>query len=243
MSLHYINGQTGMYRGVQHHMFNVLLVEGDQKLSLSFSSFLESQGYEVIATYGPAEALAAYEKNHVDIVVSDVTVANTDNIPLFREIRKVNPDLPIIVISDHGDLQSKQRAFSAEIDDYMVKPVDLNELILRMSALLRRAHTVSKHRLIVGDAVLDSDTLTVVEGPTVTTLPPKEFQILLKLCSSFGRIFSRRDIMDDIWGVNSESGERTVDVHIKRLRKRFQNSKSFRIETVRGVGYKATSPK
>lgn len=224
-------------------MFNVLLVEGDQKLSVAFCSFLEQQGYTVIAAGGTAEALAQFEANHIDIVLSDVTIANTDNIPLFREIRKVNPDIPIMVLSEHGDLQSKQRAFSAEIDDYMVKPIDLNEMALRISALLRRAHSVSKHKLVLGDAVLDADTLTVVEGSSIVTLPPKEFQILLKLCSSIGRIFSRRDIMDDIWGIHTLSDERTVDVHIKRLRKHFQDSKSFRIETVRGVGYKVVSLK
>jgi len=220
-------------------MFNVLLVEGDQKLSVAYCSFLERQGYTVIEAGGTADALAKFEANHIDIVLSDVTIANTDNIPLFLEIRKVDPNLPIMVLSEQGDLQSKQRAFSAEVDDYMLKPIDLNEMTLRISALLRRSHSVSKHKLVVGDAMLDSDTLTVVEGSKVVTLPPKEFQILLKLCSSTGRIFSRRDIMDDIWGIRTESNERTVDVHIKRLRKHFKDSKSFHIETVRGVGYKA----
>ena len=220
-------------------MFNVLLVEGDQKLSVAYCSFLERQGYTVIAAGGTADALAKFEANHIDIVLSDVTIANTDNIPLFLEIRKVDPNLPIMVLSEQGDLQSKQRAFSAEVDDYMLKPVDLNEMTLRISALLRRSHSVSKHKLVVGDAMLDSDTLTVVEGSNVVTLPPKEFQILLKLCSSTGRIFSRRDIMDDIWGIRTESNERTVDVHIKRLRKHFKDSESFHIETVRGIGYKA----
>lgn len=139
-----------------------------------------------------------------------------------------------------GDFKSKQRAFSAGSDDYMVKPVDLNELALRMTALLRRSHSVSKRKIIVGDAVLDSDTLTVVEGAQSVVLPPKEFLVLFKLCSSPERIFTRRDIMDDIWGIRAESGERTVDVHIKRLRKRFENSESFRIDTVRGIGYKVS---
>lgn len=224
-------------------MFNVLLVEDDQKLSVTYCSFLEQQGYTVIATGSTVDALAQLEANRIDIVLSDITIANSDSIPLFREIRTADPDLPIMVLSKHGDLQSKQRAFSAEIDDFMVKPIDLNEMTLRISALLRRAHSVSKHKLVVGDAVLDSDTLTVVEGSSVVTLPPKEFQILLKLCSSVGRIFSRRDIMDDIWGIRTKSDERTVDVHIKRLRKHFQNSKSFRIETVRGIGYKVVSLK
>lgn len=220
-------------------MFNVLLVEGNQKLSVTYCSFLERQGYTVVATGSLSDALAKFEANHIDIVLSDIAIANTDNIPLFREIRQINPNIPIMVLSEHGDLQSKQRAFSAEVDDYMIKPIDLNEMTLRITALLRRSHSVSKHKLVIGDAMLDSDTLTVVEGPKVVTLPPKEFQILLKLCSSVGRIFSRRDIMDDIWGIRTESNERTVDVHIKRLRKHFKDSKSLRIETARGVGYKA----
>ena len=224
-------------------MFNALIVEDDQKLNTLYCSFLEKQGYNAIAAHDAAEALAAYESHRVDIALCDIMMPGVDGVLLCETIRKLNPDLPIMMLTALGDFKSKQRAFSAGSDDYMVKPVDLNELALRMSALLRRAHSVSKRRIVIGDAVLDSDTLTVVEGARSEVLPPKEFMVLFKLCSSPERIFTRRDIMNDVWGVNAESGERTVDVHIKRLRQRFEDSKSFRIDTVRGIGYRVSALK
>ena len=224
-------------------MFNALIVEDDQKLNTLYCSFLEKQGYNAIAAHDAAEALAAYESHRVDIALCDIMMPGVDGVLLCETIRKLNPDLPIMMLTALGDFKSKQRAFSAGSDDYMVKPVDLNELALRMSALLRRAHSVSKRRIVIGDAVLASDTLTVVEGARSEVLPPKEFMVLFKLCSSPERIFTRRDIMNDVWGVNAESGERTVDVHIKRLRQRFEDSKSFRIDTVRGIGYRVSALK
>ena len=184
--------------------------------------------------------MQTFEHKQIDIALCDIMMPGIDGIMLVDALRKKKPELPIMMLTALGDFKSKQRAFSAGSDDYMVKPVDLNELALRLSALLRRAHSVSKRKVIIGNAVLDSDTLTVVEGSRSTALPPKEFLVLFKLCSSPERIFTRRDIMDDIWGIQAESGERTVDVHIKRLRKRFEDSESFRIETVRGIGYKVS---
>ena len=224
-------------------MFNALIVEDDQKLNTLYCSFLEKQGYNAIAAHDAAEALAAYESKRIDIVLCDIMMPGVDGVLLCETIRKLDPDLPIMMMTALGDFKSKQRAFTAGSDDYMVKPIDLNELSLRMSALLRRAHSVSKRRVVIGDAVLDSDTLTVVEGARSEVLPPKEFMVLFKLCSSPERIFTRRDIMNDVWGVNAESGERTVDVHIKRLRQRFEGSKSFRIDTVRGIGYRVSALK
>ena len=219
-------------------MFCALIVEDDRKLNSLYCSFLEQQGYETIPAHNAIEAMESFETNHIDIVLCDIMMPGVDGVMLIEGIRKINPELPIMMMSALDDFKSKQRAFSAGCDDYMVKPIDLNELTLRMSALLRRSHSISKRKIVIGDAVLDSDTLTVVEGSQATVLPPKEFMVLFKLCSSPGRIFTRRDIMDDVWGIQAESGERTVDVHIKRLRKRFQDSESFCIETVRGIGYK-----
>ena len=224
-------------------MFSALVVEDDQKLNTLYCSFLRKQGYNTIAAHDALEAMASFESNRVDIMLCDIMMPGIDGVMLCDTIRKLNPDLPIMMLTALGDFKSKQRAFSAGSDDYMVKPVDLNELALRMSALLRRAHSVSKRRIVIGDAVLDSDTLTVVEGEHSCVLPPKEFLVLFKLCSSPERIFTRRDIMNDVWDVGAESGERTVDVHIKRLRKRFEGSNSFRIETVRGIGYKVSALK
>ena len=162
---------------------------------------------------------------------------------VIERIRANDEEVPILATSTQNDLKSKQRAFNAGCDDYLVKPVDLNELALRLSALLRRTRNTSNQRIVIGNAALDSSSLTVTEGSNVTALPPKEFLLLFKLCASPGRIFTRRDIMDDIWGIRTGTDERTVDVHIRRLRKRFEESASIQIETVRGVGYRAKATK
>lgn len=224
-------------------MFSVLIVEDDKKLNTTYRSFLEKQGYDVHAAYEASEAIREFENSKIDIVLCDLMIPGIDGVMIVEAIRSLDPDVPIIMLTVLDDFRSKQRAFTAGSDDYLVKPVDLNELLLRISALLRRAHAASKQRVLIGDAVLDSTTLTVVEGDASTVLPPKEFMVLFKLCSSPGRIFTRRDIMNDVWGIRTESNERTVDVHVKRLRKRFELSKSFSIETVRGIGYKATALK
>ena len=224
-------------------MFCALVVEDDQKLNSLYCSFLNKQGYETISAYDATQAMALFEQNRIDIALCDIMMPEVDGFMLIHAIRKLDADVPIIAMTALSDYASKQRAFSLEADDYMVKPIDLNELTLRISALLRRAQAVSKHRIIIGDAVLDSEQLTVVEKDRSVVLPPKEFMILFKLCSSIGRVFTRRDIMNDVWGIDTESGERTVDVHIKRLRERFEESTSFSIDTVRGIGYKVTAQK
>ena len=170
-------------------------------------------------------------------------VENIDGFMVIERIRANDEEVPILATSTQNDLKSKQRAFNAGCDDYLVKPVDLNELALRLSALLRRMRSTSNQRIVIGNAALDSSSLTVTEGSNVTALPPKEFLLLFKLCASPGRIFTRRDIMDDIWGIRTGTDERTVDVHIRRLRKRFEESASIQIETVRGVGYRAKATK
>lgn len=221
-------------------MFNALVIENDQKLNSLYCSFLQNQGYEPHAAYDALEALSILGSNRIDVVLCDSDLPNIDGFMTIELIRTESADVPIIAVSSRDDLKSKQRAFTAGCDDYMHKPIDLNELVLRFGALLRRARSASKQRIIIGNAVLDSNSLSVTEGLDVTVLPPKEFMLLFKLCASPDRIFTRRDIMNDIWGIRSATDERTVDVHIRRLRKRFDKSPSFSIETVRGVGYKAT---
>ena len=220
-------------------VFRILIVENDVRASSAHCAFLESQGYETISAADSREALAAFEERRVDLMLCDIMAEGLDGVMLVDAVRRRDHNLPIMMLTAHDDLQSKQRAFAAGCDDYMVKPVDLNELALRISALLRRAKLTSKRQITIGNALLDCDTFTVVEGPRVIPLPPREFMVLFKLCSSPGRIFTRRDIMDDVWSAGTESGERTVDVHIKRLRKRLKDSESIGIETVVGVGYRA----
>lgn len=221
-------------------MATVLIVENDQRINSLYCSFLEKQGYNVIEAYDAAQALELFQTKRIDVVMCSILIPNIDGVMAVEAIRAINQEAPIIMVTELNDLRSKQRAFAAGCDDYMVKPIDLNELILRIAALLRRSHAASLSRVTIGNATLDSSLLAVTEGSNTLVLPPKEFKILFKLCASPGRIFTRRDIMNDIWDIGSESNERTVDVHVKRLRKRFEESQSFRIDTVRGVGYKAT---
>lgn len=222
-------------------MFRILVVENDSRASSTHCAFLESQGYETVSATDSREALDVLEERSVDLMLCDIMTEGIDGVMLVDAVRRRDPDLPIMMLTALDDLKSKQRAFAAGSDDYMVKPADLNELALRISALLRRANLTSKRQVTIGNALLDCDTFTVVEGPDVISLPPREFMVLFKLCSSPGRIFTRRDIMDDVWNAGTESGERTVDVHIKRLRKRLKDSESICIETVVGVGYRAVA--
>ena len=224
-------------------MLKALVIENDQRLNSQYCSFLEKQGYDPCSAHDALEALSIVDSNSINIIICDYDLPNIDGFMVIERIRTNDAEVPIVATSNQSDLKSKQRAFNAGCDDYLVKPVDLNELSLRLSALLRRTRSTSNQRIVIGNAALDSSSLTVTEGSNVTALPPKEFLLLFKLCASPGRIFTRRDIMDDIWGIRTGTDERTVDVHIRRLRKRFGESTSFQIETVRGVGYRARATK
>ena len=224
-------------------MLKALIIENDQRLNSQYCSFLAKQGYDAVSAHDALEALSIIDSNSVNIVICDYDLPNIDGFMVIERIRANDEEVPILATSTQNDLKSKQRAFNAGCDDYLVKPVDLNELALRLSALLRRTRSTSNQRIVIGNAALDSSSLTVTEGSNVTALPPKEFLLLFKLCASPGRIFTRRDIMDDIWGIRTGTDERTVDVHIRRLRKRFEESASIQIETVRGVGYRAKATK
>lgn len=224
-------------------MFSVLVVENSQVSSAACTSFLAKQGFDVEVVSSHFEAAKALDSHHVDLAICGVFEKAADGVMAIETIRDHDDIMPIMVLSNSGEFRVKQRVFAAGADDFMIEPVDLNELSLRISALLRRARVVSKQRITIGNAVLDNTTMTVVDGSDSWVLPPKEFKTLFKLCASPGRIFTREDIMHDVWGIHTKSNERTVDVHIKRLRERFAHTKSFRIETVRGVGYKVTERK
>ena len=223
-------------------MFKVLVVEDDIKLNRLYGIFLAKEGFEPVGVFDAVEALSELASQDIDLVLCDVMMPGIDGCTLVDIIRQTDPHIPILMATAKSSFASKQRAFSAGSDDYMVKPIDLNELKLRITALLRRAHRMSDRSLTVGNASLDLDTLTVTEGNRSEQLPQKEFLLLYKLLASPGRIYTRRDIMDDIWGRETDSDERTVDVHIRRLRERFEDSGSFEIVTVRGLGYKAVVP-
>ena len=220
-------------------MFNVLVAEDDRKLNQLIKTTLVKNGYNVFTVYDGVEGIEVFENNYIDLIVSDIMMPNSDGFEFADAVRKHNATIPILFVSAKDKYEDKKRGFQIGIDDYMVKPVDLNELLLRVSALLRRAQIANERKITVGSTVLDYDTMTVIRDGAELLLPQKEFKILFKLLSFPNKIFTRTQLMDEFWGLYSDSLERTVDVHITRLRDKFKNSEDFEIVTVRGLGYKA----
>lgn len=220
-------------------MFNILVAEDDEKLNHLIKTALVKNGYNVYTTLNGAEAIEVFDSTYIDLVVSDIMMPVMDGYELARALRERNESIPILFVSAKDKYEDKQAGFKLGIDDYMVKPIDINELILRVAALLRRAQIANERRLVVGETVLDYDTMTVVSSGNTLILPQKEFNILFKLLSFPGKIFTRAQLMDEFWGLYSDSLERTVDVHITRLRDKFRGNGDFEIATVRGLGYKA----
>ena len=219
-------------------MFKILVVEDDVKMNKIYTSALEQNSYLPIAAYDGAEALVKISEEPVDLVISDIMMPGVDGFALTRQLREQYPELPILMISARESYEDKRYGFLAGIDDYMVKPVDINEMLLRIQALLRRAKSVSERKLKIGDTVMDFDSYTLSFNGKTMELPQKEFLILYKLMSSPGRTFTRRQIMDELWGYDTDSEERTVDVHINRLRERLKGCEDLEIVTVRGLGYR-----
>jgi DNA-binding response OmpR family regulator len=217
-------------------MLTVLVVEDDLKLNRLFCAVLTKNGYRAIPAEDGDRALELLESEYVDLVISDVMMPNMDGYELTKMLRDANIHLPILMITARESFEDKRKGFLAGTDDYMVKPVDVNEMILRVAALLRRARIASERRIECGGTVLDFDSLTVAAGDVEVLLPPKEFYLLFKLLSYPNKIFTRQQLMDEIWGMDTESDERTVDVHINRLRERFRKCGDFEISTIRGLG-------
>lgn len=220
-------------------MFQILVVEDDKNLCQLIKTVLEQNGYTVYQAKNGQQALDIMDHYHVDLVITDIMMPDIDGIELTKILRQADDDLPILMVTAKDAFEDKQKGFAVGTDDYMVKPIDLGELLLRISALLRRAKIVHDHQLTVGELVLDYDALTVSKGDDKITLPKKEFYLLYKLLSYPDVIFTRFQLMDEIWGMDSQADDRTVDVHIKRLREKFEAYKEFRIVTIRGLGYKA----
>ena len=220
-------------------MFHVLVVDDDKNTRLLMRALLEGEHYTVTLAANGEEALSAMERNHVDLVVLDLMMPRMDGYEFTRELRAANNDLPILMVSAKQLPDDRKKGFLAGIDDFMVKPVDEEELLLRIKALLRRAKIASERRIVLGDVVLDYDTLSVSRGGETMVLPQKEFLLLYKLLSYPGKIFTRIELMDEIWGADSETGWETVTVHVGRLRRRFEGWSEFEIVSVRGLGYKA----
>ena len=200
---------------------------------------LKRGGYNPILASDGLEALEIMDHKHIDLVLLDIMMPNMDGYEFTRTLRDGGSELPILMVTAKEAPDDKKRGFIAGTDDYMVKPVDEEEMLLRIAALLRRSKISAEHKLTVGGTVLDYDRLTVGDGESEVALPPKEFMLLYKLLSYQGKIFTRAALMDEIWDMDSESDPHTVDVHINRLREKFGQNKDFEIVTVRGLGYKA----
>lgn len=219
-------------------MFCILICEDDNHIRRLFRDTLEKEGYSVFEAVDGDKALVVLEKNHIDLLITDVMMPHLDGHALTRTLREGGFELPILMITARESMDDKKTGFKAGTDDYMVKPVDMDEMLLRVFALLRRSKITNEKRLVVGQTTLDYEALSLSVGEETVTLPQKEFLLLFKLLSAPNRIFTRAQIMDEIWGYESESDHRTVDVHIKRLREKLENNRDFEIITVKGLGYK-----
>jgi DNA-binding response OmpR family regulator len=220
-------------------LFNIMVVEDNANTRKLMEAVLLQNGYKPILAKDGLEALDIMQSTHVDLIVLDIMMPNMDGYELTRVLREANYNLPILMVTAKETLADKKKGFTIGADDYMVKPVDEEEMILRISALLRRSKIASEHKLVIGDTELDYNALTVRYKDKQEELPQKEFLLLFKLLSYTNKIFTRRQLMDEIWGMDSDTDDRTVDVHINRLRDRFRDNTDFDIITVRGLGYKA----
>ncbi len=220
-------------------MFNILVVDDDKNTRMFLSAVLEGAGYTVYTAEDGEDALRVMDKEHVDLIVLDIMMPKMDGYEFTRVLREAQNNLPILMVSAKQLPADKHKGFSVGTDDYITKPIDDEEMLYRIKALLRRAKIASDRRIEIGEVVLDYDSLTVTRGDEVQELPQKEFMLLYKLLSYPGKIFTRIQLMDEIWGAESDTGWETVTVHIGRLRKRFENFPEFSIESVRGLGYKA----
>ena len=219
-------------------MLKILIAEDDQELRQLFSHVLNRHGYTVTGVSNGQEALDAMDADFYDMIISDIMMPVMDGYALVRQLRDVGNTTPVLMITAKDAFDDMRQGFLSGTDDYMVKPVNVNEMVLRVGALLRRSQMINERRQIIGSTVLECDSLTVKTEKESFVLPQKEFMLLYKMASFPGRIFTRQQLMDDIWGYDSDSDTHTVDVHIGRLRDRFRENGDFKIVTIRGVGYK-----
>ena len=219
-------------------MFKILIAEDDSELRQLFSHVLIKNGYSVTGVCNGKEALDALDKGYYDLIISDIMMPEMDGYELVSSLRTAGYSIPVMMITAKDAFDDMRMGCVSGTDDYMVKPVNVHEMGLRVGALLRRAQMINDRRLVIGGTVMECDSLTVTWDGQSAVLPQKEFMLLYKMASFPGRIFTRQQLMDDIWGYDSDTDTHTVDVHIGRLRDRFRDSKDFKIITMRGVGYK-----
>ena len=219
-------------------MLKILIAEDDRELRQLFSHVLVKNGYRVTGVANGRQALDALDTEYYDMIISDIMMPEMDGYTLVRMLRETGCTTPVLMITAKDAFDDMRLGFQFGVDDYMVKPINVNEMVLRVGALLRRAQMINERRQVIGDTVLECDSLTVITAGGSAILPQKEFMLLYKMAAFPGKIFTRQQLMDEIWGYDSESDTHTVDVHIGRLRERFRDSADFKIVTIRGVGYK-----
>lgn len=219
-------------------MFSILVVDDDLNMRILEKAILEREGYKVTLSKNGKEALLELEHTHVDLIILDIMMKEMDGYEFCKTLRYTNSELPILMVSAKILPKDVKEGFRVGTDDYMTKPFDEEELLLRIKALLRRSHTLSEKRITLGSITLDYEKFTIKRGDEEEELPQKEFLLLYKLFSQPGKIFTRVQLMDEIWGVDSETGWESLTVHIMRLRKRFESWNEFEIVSVRGLGYK-----
>lgn len=220
-------------------MFKILVVEDDKELNRSVCALLNHSGYETAGCLSAVEAYDAMYANAFDLIVSDIMMPGIDGFEFAKTVRELDENIPILFMTARDDFASKQRGYRVGIDDYMVKPIDLDELFLRVGALLRRAKIASSHRLEVGGLVLDADERTAYLNGQEIPLTHREFNILYKLLSYPKKAFTRTQLLDEFWDVDTSTAPRAVDVYMTKLRDKFSDCDDFEIVTVRGLGYKA----
>lgn len=220
-------------------MFHILIADDDKHTRMLLRAVLENAGYTVTTAVDGNDALDALDREHIDLVILDVMMPNMDGYEFTRLVRQTDSTLPILMVTAKQLPEDEKKGFLVGTDDYITKPIDEEKLLLRIKALLRRAKIASEQKIVIGDVTLDYNSLSVTRKGEAQVLPQKEFMLLYKLLSYPGQIFTRIQLMDEIWGTDSETGWETVTVHVGRLRKRFENFDEFEIVAVRGLGYKA----
>lgn len=220
-------------------MFSILVVEDDETLNKLMCTKLKQENFKTFSAFDGAQALEILDQEYIDLIISDIMMPKIDGYELTKELRDASYAQPILMVTAKDQLEDMEQGFRAGTDDYMIKPINLKEMILRVNALLRRSKIANEKRLMVGKTVLDYSQMSIHIENQEFELPPKEFYLLFLLLSNPNKIFTRLEILDEIWGMDSEVDERTVDSHIKKLRRKFENCMDFEIITIRGLGYKA----
>lgn len=220
-------------------MFNILVVEDDHSLRTLFCTVLSKNGYAYFEAKDGIEAWNILEKQYIDLIITDIMMPNIDGYELVKGLRENGYNMPVLMITAKDTFEDMQYGFRVGTDDYMVKPVNVNEMILRVNALLRRAQIVTAKKIQFGDIELHYDELTIHINNETIIMPQKEFYVLYKLLSNPNKVFTKQQLMDEIWGMDTSSDPHTLDVHISRIRERFKDNAPFEIKTIRGLGYKA----